>query len=190
MKPERIRGCIVSVALVISIATLGMAILSYWVTVTFRSASLAAPPCTTFTIADGLAEFGTLNLVDPVRTDQSHSWSLVGVMYDESSHHEIAVTLEPRGWLVKRNEPILGDDRQIRLGNLKMTKLNNVKTTTIGVSLWAIFLLAIFYPIVVYLWQPWSRSRRRRDNRCENCSYRLEGLTGTVCPECGTQLPR
>lgn len=41
-------------------------------------------------------------------------------------------------------------------------------------------------PKVPQIYRQELREQRRRENRCLNCGYSLEGLTSERCPECGT----
>ena len=62
--------------------------------------------------------------------------------------------------------------------------------------LWAV-IMPLWFPVPflllfpsLFVWRRWVRpSRRRRQNRCVSCGYRLEGNVSGVCPECSTPVP-
>lgn len=47
----------------------------------------------------------------------------------------------------------------------------------------------LIYPSLAYIRGPLRERRRRRAGCCLQCGYRLFALTGTKCPECGTDIP-
>ncbi|HNQ23832.1 MAG TPA: hypothetical protein PKK06_12120 [Phycisphaerae bacterium] len=59
-----------------------------------------------------------------------------------------------------------------------------------GVPFWALFVVLMVQPTVVFFRGPWRRRRRRRHGQCIRCGYNLTGLTEPRCPECGLEFTR
>jgi hypothetical protein len=63
----------------------------------------------------------------------------------------------------------------------------------IMVSAWLPPVLFGTWPVLAFVRYSVRRYRRRwrrLHDRCVRCGYRLTGLPGPLCPECGTELPR
>lgn len=56
--------------------------------------------------------------------------------------------------------------------------------------LWCPFLLFGTYPVVAFIFGPLRRYRRRKRGLCLKCGYNLTGNVSGVCPECGTKVDR
>jgi hypothetical protein len=74
-------------------------------------------------------------------------------------------------------------------GTSKQTLMPGVTLSEAVFPLWPIWVAASIYPILVLVWIPRRRIRRRRGHRCVECGYDLTGNVSGACPECGEEVP-
>lgn len=54
--------------------------------------------------------------------------------------------------------------------------------------LWLVALLTLAYPMVVVVYRPLRRNRRRRRGQCAQCGYDVTMIESKRCPECGSPV--
>jgi len=82
-----------------------------------------------------------------------------------------------------RAEPVWSPPRMRTVRSIQLTGLEQIQTVDLP-------LLYVSIPLVFWsIWLLWKvRDAFLKDGYCKECGYSLEGLTGDVCPECGSQV--
>jgi len=74
----------------------------------------------------------------------------------------------------------------------RMANMGLIKSNSASILLPAIYLSRYIIPFLVSLLVMYILDQRRRKlamvNICRNCGYSLNGLTSTICPECGHRV--
>ena len=73
--------------------------------------------------------------------------------------------------------------------SVNLTPTNKVnRMYRLMMPMWAVFGLAVIYPVRLFVRGPVTRFRRARHQQCLACGYSLVGNLSGVCPECGTAV--
>lgn len=79
-----------------------------------------------------------------------------------------------------------GGTKGFRISSQNSNSMQYINSYHFRLPFFMLFVFACLGCILVYLVRFMIMRRRRREGRCEKCSYDLSGLSSAICPECGT----